>query len=563
MGGGWCPRRNASRPTVAAAMANTSTAASTANNQTTAARYPSGAGAPRPAIRPAGDRRSRTRGDGAMIVACADRAPARRSSGGRATSRSSSDACGRRRTGGAAERCVARRRRGRRGQVPPRGRGRRPRPGGTAPACWSASASTWRRAGLPYAPLVDMLRTLDRELTARGGGRHPRAAAGVPRPARRARPGVARWRPAPAAWSSGDRTGGQARLFELLLTVVERLVAAGPAGPGVRGPALGRPLDARPGRRSSPAPPAPCRCCTIGTYRSEDVPPRHPLRSLTAELTRAGRRHLELRPARARRGRRAAGRPARRAADARGDRQRRRAVRRQPAVRRGAGRRAGRRPRRADAARTSATPSSAGSSACPTGAAAVLRACAVGGREVEHDLLADVVTRRAPPGGGPRPAAVTRARSTGTCAPASSPACWSPTSERATYRFRHALVHEAVLADVLPGELHRLHRGLRHARSTERQQRAAQGRGDQGWARLAHHWAARRRLRRRPRRRGAGGAGGRGRVRRARGPPLPRVERAPVGPGRRPRGGRRLRPRRAAGGRPPTPPAGAGRSCGR
>ena len=28
---------------------------------------------------------------------------------------------------------------------------------------------------------------------------------------------------------------------------------------------------------------------------------------------------------------------------------------------------------------------------------------------------------------------------------------------RGTYRFRHALVHEAVLADVLPGELHRLH----------------------------------------------------------------------------------------------------------
>jgi hypothetical protein len=37
VGGGWCPSRNVSRPTVTAAMTNTATAASATNNQITAA----------------------------------------------------------------------------------------------------------------------------------------------------------------------------------------------------------------------------------------------------------------------------------------------------------------------------------------------------------------------------------------------------------------------------------------------------------------------------------------------------------------------------------------------
>ena len=56
-----------------------------------------------------------------------------------------------------------------------------------------------------------------------------------------------------------------------------------------------------------------------------------------------------------------------------------------------------------------------------------------------------------------------------------------------SYRFRHALLHEAVLDEILPGELDRLH-GAYASALAERQ--ADGGAGDEGWARLAHHWAA-------------------------------------------------------------------------
>ncbi len=56
-----------------------------------------------------------------------------------------------------------------------------------------------------------------------------------------------------------------------------------------------------------------------------------------------------------------------------------------------------------------------------------------------------------------------------------------------TYRFRHALLHEAVLGEILPGELVRYHGAYARALA-ERQ--AAGAAGDEGWARLAHHWAA-------------------------------------------------------------------------
>src|SRR5690606_25247144 len=59
---------------------------------------------------------------------------------------------------------------------------------------------------------------------------------------------------------------------------------------------------------------------------------------------------------------------------------------------------------------------------------------------------------------------------------------------RGSYRFRHALLHEAVLGDVLPGELHRLHRS--YATALERRQAGSPAGADQGWARLAHHWDA-------------------------------------------------------------------------
>ena len=211
--------------------------------------------------------------------------------------------------------------------------------------------------------------------------------------------------------------------------------------------------------------------CTIGTYRSEDVPPRHPLRQLTAELTRRGARHLEL----VRLGpgdvaellgalldappspevvasvvERSDGNPlfveelAAGLADDPG---------------------APMPPHLRDAVVSRVE-------RMPAGAAAVLRACAVGGREVEHDLLADVMAlagaagRGADPAGGGDPGELDldlRASVESRLLVADQ--------GRGTYRFRHALVHEAVLADVLPGELHRLH-GAYASALAERQQRA-------------------------------------------------------------------------------------------
>src|SRR5690606_27840186 len=60
--------------------------------------------------------------------------------------------------------------------------------------------------------------------------------------------------------------------------------------------------------------------------------------------------------------------------------------------------------------------------------------------------------------------------------------------QRGSYRFRHALVHEAVLGDILPGELHRLHRS--YATALAHRQAEVRLTGEQGWARLAHHWDA-------------------------------------------------------------------------
>ena len=53
-----------------------------------------------------------------------------------------------------------------------------------APACWSGQCLDLEEGGLPYAPIVDVLRTLDRELSAERG-RPRRAAAGAAGPRRR------------------------------------------------------------------------------------------------------------------------------------------------------------------------------------------------------------------------------------------------------------------------------------------------------------------------------------------------------------------------------------------
>ena len=367
-------------------------------------------------------------------------------------------------------------------------------------------------------------------------------------------------RPAPATRLPGAvGAGGQSRLFELLLTVVERLVAAGPVVLVFEDlhwadrSTLDLVAVLASTTRALPV-------CTIGTYRIEDVPPRHPLRQLTAELTRRGAQHLEL-------ARLGPGEVAELLGALLGEAP-------TPEVTASVVERSDGNPLFVEelAAGLAADPGApmpphlhdavvSRVERMPAGAAAVLRACAVGGREVEHDLLTDVVIASTaggvPAAAGGDPGALDR--DLRTCVESR---LLLADQERATYRFRHALVHEAVLADVLPGELHRLHAGLRH-----RARRAPTGRGaGPGRPVVVAPGPAlggRRRLRRRARRRGAGRAGGRGRVRRARGPALARVERAPVGPGRT-----TPRPPPAAAATscwrpPPTPPTAAGWSCGR
>ena len=60
-------------------------------------------------------------------------------------------------------------------------------------------------------------------------------------------------------------------------------------------------------------------------------------------------------------------------------------------------------------------------------------------------------------------------------------ASWSPSRRRGSFRFRHALLAEAIYATILPGEREEL-----HARLAEELARS----GAAGAAELAPHWAA-------------------------------------------------------------------------
>jgi DNA-binding CsgD family transcriptional regulator/tetratricopeptide (TPR) repeat protein len=356
--------------------------------------------------------------------------------------------------------------------------------------------------GLPYAPVVDVLRTLDRELTAEEG-------AATLAPLRALLGGDA------GAQGDGDRHGGtgngdgppppaanplgQARLFELLLTVIERLVAAAPLVLVVEDLhwADRSTLDLvsllASNTRNLPV-------LVVGTYRSDDVAPRHPLRSLAAELTRRGAHHVQLE-------RLGPGDVAELLAALLGTAPPAELI--ASVVERSDGNplfveelaaaladdpEAPMPPQLRDAVITRVE-------RMPEGAAAVLRACAVGGRQVEHDLLADELSTvpwpRATPGatgvgaaGGDGDADVVIAldRALRTCVESR---LLVADRRQGGYRFHHALVHEAVLDDTLPGEAARLHAA--YAGVLARRRGAVGGRsrpGDERWARLAHHWAA-------------------------------------------------------------------------
>lgn len=315
--------------------------------------------------------------------------------------------------------------------------------------------------GRPYGPMVDVLRTLDRGVT----GGEAAAALGPLRSllGRGGDPGL------PAAPGAGQLAQG--RLYELLLTVIERLADAAPLVLVFEDlhwadrSTLELVSLLSSNTRSLPV-------LTIGTYRSEDVPPRHPLRMLAAELTRRGARHIVL-------DRLGAGEVAELLA----------ALLPEPppaelvasVVERSDGNPLFVEELAAALADDPAAPMPpylrdaviSRVERLPADTSAVLRACAIGGREVEHDLLAEVA--------GLPPAALEAALR----------ACVDhrllvADRRRGGYRFWHALVHEAVLADTLPGELHRTHRSYADALVRRQADRAVPW-DDDGWARLAHH----------------------------------------------------------------------------
>ncbi len=106
----------------------------------------------------------------------------------------------------------------------------------------------------------------------------------------------------------------------------------------------------------------------------------------------------------------------------------------------------------------------------------VLRAAAVGGRRVGHDRLAAVVTLDEPT----LAEALREAR-------AANLITADPETRR--YAFRHALLHEAVYAEVLPGERRRYHTMYAEQLVTEWAASNADP-GIEGLAELAHHWRA-------------------------------------------------------------------------
>jgi DNA-binding CsgD family transcriptional regulator/tetratricopeptide (TPR) repeat protein len=102
----------------------------------------------------------------------------------------------------------------------------------------------------------------------------------------------------------------------------------------------------------------------------------------------------------------------------------------------------------------------------------VLRIAAVGGRRVSHERLAAV----APMDEDALARALREARDADII---------QAHADDQRYQFRHALLHEAVYDDVLPGE-----RAHYHARYAELLAATPTRGGIEGWAELAHHWRA-------------------------------------------------------------------------
>ena len=331
--------------------------------------------------------------------------------------------------------------------------------------------------GLPYAPFVDILRMLERELPADEGGATIgplRAALGSPH---------ANTSPAAPAAAAAADPFGRARVFELLLSLLDRLTAQGPVVLVIEDihwadrstddliTLLGT------GARHLPL-------MLAATYRTDDGGRRRGLQELLAELTRRGVTQVRLR--RLNRGEVVelasallGSPPSAELAAGIADRSDGNPLFVEELVAAIAGDPAAPMPPHLRDAVLSRV------GRMPPDAAATLRACAVGGRQVEHDLLARVIERAGSGRVDDELADGLRA-----CV---DHQLLVVDNELGGYRFRHALVHEAVLDEVLPGELARLHRAYAQALLADVPGDVGPaGRSDGGdhWARLAHHWSA-------------------------------------------------------------------------
>ena len=321
--------------------------------------------------------------------------------------------------------------------------------------------------GLPFVPLVDALRTLVRTTP-------PDDLDRVLGPARGE---LARLLPELGAAGRSPRpdSGSTAQLFELLLGVLGRLAARPAAGARGRGPALGRPVHARPGRLPGPRPAGAARCswcsataptrstgvlrcarccrpgsgsaawsaCTCRGFAAPKWPPRWPPSS--------------------------AGRPMPRCVDPVFERSEGNAFFVEELLR----------TLREGASAHELPPSLrdvllARAERLPAPAQRLLRTAAVAGRWVPERLLAEVADLRP-------------ASSTTPCARRWTPRCSSSTASGRGYAFRHALTRDAVYADLLPGERSDLHTA--YAEALDRDPRLA-GEDVSVAATLAVHWYA-------------------------------------------------------------------------
>ncbi|MDT0306801.1 AAA family ATPase [Streptomyces sp. DSM 44917] len=312
--------------------------------------------------------------------------------------------------------------------------------------------------GLPFAPVAAVLRSLHRQL----GPALTDAARGREGELARLLPELGE------AGSPGDNALGRARLFELTTRLLERLAADRPLIVAVEdlhwSDRSTRELLGYLFRSVQNA-----RLLVLATYRTDDIHRRHPLRPFLAELDRLRSvRRIEL--ARFTRGEVRAqiagitgSRPA-------------------PALLHSVFERSEGNPFFVEELTASDSPSRGISEslrdlllvrveALPEEAQDVLRIVAEGGSSVEHGLLAAVAER-------PEGDLLAALRA------AVGAHLLTPTADGDGYCFRHALMREAVVDDLLPGERARLNR--RFAEALERAGHLVPA--DQHAARLASYW---------------------------------------------------------------------------